>query len=119
MRKITLLNLFAVLVIVLAACAPAATPTEAPPPEVEPPEAPEEPEAPAVSANQAPMLAAMVEAGELPPLEERLPKDVQAIFGLCARTGNQNAGNESGKAVKPLVHKYDQALAGAAAGRFG
>ena len=79
MRKITLLNLFAVLVIVLAACAPAATPTEAPPPEVEPTEAPEEPEAPAVSEHQAPMLAAMVEAGELPPLDERLPKDVLTV----------------------------------------
>ena len=83
MRKIAfLLNVLAVLALVLTACAPAATPTEAPPPEVEPteaPEAPEEPEAPAVSENQAPMLAAMVEAGELPPLAERLPEDVQTI----------------------------------------
>ncbi|MBE9472593.1 MAG: hypothetical protein IMY75_10850, partial [Chloroflexi bacterium] len=79
MRKITLLNLFAVLVIVLAACAPAAAPTEAPPPEAEATEAPEEPEAPAVSENQAPMLAALVEAGELPPLDERLPTDVQTV----------------------------------------
>ena len=37
MRKLTLLNLLAVLVLLLAACGPAAT--EAPPPEAEAPEA--------------------------------------------------------------------------------
>ncbi|MBU0703477.1 MAG: hypothetical protein KKC18_06380 [Chloroflexi bacterium] len=78
MRKFAFLNLLVVLVMVLAACGGGATevPTEAP---VVPTAAPDEPVAPDVSTNQAPMLAAMVEAGELPPLAERLPTDVQTI----------------------------------------
>jgi peptide/nickel transport system substrate-binding protein len=61
-----------------AACAgPAPAPTEEPEAPAEEPEAPaEEPEAPAAGAyNEAPTLAEMVEAGELPPVDERLPAD--------------------------------------------
>ena len=65
-----------------AACAgPMPTPMpeeEAPPAEEEEP-AEEEPAAPGVSGNQSPMLQEMVEAGELPPLEERLPQDMLVV----------------------------------------
>jgi peptide/nickel transport system substrate-binding protein len=88
MRKLTLLNLLAVLVLLLAACGPAAT--EAPPVEEEEvPVVEEEEEAVAIEAEEeeptavppvevaaygeAPMLAEMVEAGELPAVDERLP----------------------------------------------
>jgi peptide/nickel transport system substrate-binding protein len=77
---------------VVSACAPADTATPAPPEPTTPPEptdAPEptdvpEPEDTPVPAdtpvppsmyNEAPMLAAMVEAGNLPPVDERLPKN--------------------------------------------
>lgn len=72
MRRYTILGLFVVLTLLLAACAgtPAAPPAE---------EAPAE--APAASgassgetAMEAPALAEMVAAGTLPPLDERLPK---------------------------------------------
>jgi len=82
MRKIAfLLNVFAVLALVLTACGPKETPTEAPPAATEAPapEATEAPAAPAVSEHQAPMLQELVASGELPPLEERLPKDVQTV----------------------------------------
>jgi peptide/nickel transport system substrate-binding protein len=91
MRKLALLNVLAILALVLAACGqPTAAPTEAPAP-TEKPEEPVDaieqaeetptpvPTADPASANEAPMLAEMVRAGELPPLEERLPKDVQTI----------------------------------------
>ncbi|MEE8306924.1 MAG: ABC transporter substrate-binding protein, partial [Gammaproteobacteria bacterium] len=93
MRKFAFLNLLVVLAIVLAACGGAAT--EAPPADVEPPPEPTEdtgdaivaeedtpvpvPTADPTSANEAPMLQAMVSAGEIPPLDERLPVDVQTI----------------------------------------
>ena len=74
--------------VVLAACAPAATPTTAP---VEPTTAPVAAEATptaiatqaatatavptvAVAAKESPALAELVKAGKLPPLEQRLPK---------------------------------------------
>ncbi len=90
MRKLVLLNVLAIVALMLAACGPQAT--EAPPAPTEVPptatsvaiEAVEEPPTPVptadiASANEAPMLQEMVRAGELPPLEERLPKDVQTI----------------------------------------
>ena len=92
MRKFAFLNLLAVLVIVLAACGGAAT--EAPA-DVEPAPEPTEdtgdaivavedtpvpvPTADPTSVNEAPMLQEMVAAGEIPPLDERLPVDVLTI----------------------------------------
>jgi len=84
MRKLALLNVLAILALTLAACAqPTAAPTEAPAPTEEP----EEPGAAIVAEEatatpvevevsaygEAPMLAELVAAGELPPVEERLP----------------------------------------------
>lgn len=65
-----------VLLLALTACAPAATPA---PPE-EKPAAPttapvEKPPAEETKYNEAPMLAEMVAAGELPSVDERLPKE--------------------------------------------
>lgn len=75
--------------VVVTACAPAATPAAAPPvqpaatevpaaaaPTTAPAEQPAATEAPAVAPskfNEAPMLAELVKAGKLPPVEERLP----------------------------------------------
>jgi peptide/nickel transport system substrate-binding protein len=90
MKKQILWSLFSLLVIasmVLAACGgEEATNTPAPeatePPAAAPTEAPAEPTAPpeAVSEyNEAPMLAEMVAAGELPPVDERLPQEPLVI----------------------------------------
>jgi peptide/nickel transport system substrate-binding protein len=72
--------LLAVLVALLAACGPTAPPPAAPaadePAPAQEEAAPAEAEAPAAEVaegNEAPMLAEMVAAGELPPLDERLP----------------------------------------------
>lgn len=74
------------------ACAPAPEPTEAP--ETQPTEAPAVTEAPAATAteapeptatqaptgyNEAPMLAERVAAGELPPVEDRLPPNPEIV----------------------------------------
>ena len=78
MRKLALLlNVFAVLALALTACCPPAEPT--PPEATQAPAATAAPEVPGVSPNQAPMLQDLVEAGELPPLAERLPKDVMTV----------------------------------------
>jgi peptide/nickel transport system substrate-binding protein len=83
-RKGSLLSTMTVCLLVLAlivtACAPAETPV---PPTEAPPEAPTEapveatpvPEAPASKYNEAPMLAELVQKGELPPVDERLPEE--------------------------------------------
>jgi peptide/nickel transport system substrate-binding protein len=86
-----------ILSILLAACqsvtpAPTEPPKEPPkeeatlaPTEVEPTEAPAptaapaEPEAPAAMYHEAPALTALVEAGNLPPVEERLPENPLVI----------------------------------------
>ncbi len=91
-------NLMALLVllsILLGACSPAATPTAAPEqPQVEPTKAPEQPQVeptkapeptavpeptkppePVSEYQEAPMLAEMVSAGDLPPVDERLPEN--------------------------------------------
>ncbi|MEA3338856.1 MAG: ABC transporter substrate-binding protein, partial [Chloroflexota bacterium] len=81
MRKFMFLNLLVVLVMVLAACGGGATEvpaTEEPAAPTAVP-APDEPVAPDVSTNQAPMLQELVASGDLPPLAERLPKDVQTV----------------------------------------
>jgi len=67
---------------VVAACA---VPEPAPEPPVEPEAPPEAPEAPPVAPsrfNEAPMLAERVAAGELPPVEERVPENPFVITGL-------------------------------------
>jgi peptide/nickel transport system substrate-binding protein len=55
---------------------PAAAPTEPP---AEAPVEPAEPPAPVSMYNEAPMLQAMVDAGQLPPVEERLPENPLVI----------------------------------------
>jgi peptide/nickel transport system substrate-binding protein len=88
--------------------APAATPTPAAPEATPTPVAikVEEatptpvPTAAAAKYKEAPMLAELVKAGKLPPLEERLPKDVQTIavvdkigkYGGTWRTVTDNPG---------------------------
>ncbi|NOX63974.1 MAG: ABC transporter substrate-binding protein [Chloroflexi bacterium] len=91
-RNLLLISVAAlILILVLAACASAPAPTqapaateaptaeapaatEAPPPT--PTEAPAaEPPAPESKYNEAPMLAERVKAGELPPVDERLPEE--------------------------------------------
>ncbi|HIC88101.1 MAG TPA: ABC transporter substrate-binding protein [Anaerolineae bacterium] len=79
--------MFVILSLVLGACAPAATPTPAPPPAkatptpapavaaATPTPAPAAPAAPPAKYNEAPMLAELVKAGELPPVDERLPEE--------------------------------------------
>jgi peptide/nickel transport system substrate-binding protein len=89
MRKnLMLLSLFVVLSLLVAACAPAAPPAaeeQAPAPAEEMAEAeaaPAETEAEEMAAgkyNEAPMLAEMVAAGELPPVDERLPLEPMVI----------------------------------------
>ena len=72
-RFASLLMLFAIL---LAGCGPAATPTpvkEVPPPTKAAPETEAVPTEPPSKYSEAPDLAKMVEAGKLPPIEERLP----------------------------------------------
>jgi peptide/nickel transport system substrate-binding protein len=100
-KKLTLLSLFLILFLILAACRggaapaaeeaaeeamPAAEEAQAEEPEIEVGKAVEagetvtEEEEVAVSEfNEAPMLAEMVAAGELPPVDERLPVDVQVV----------------------------------------
>jgi len=63
-----------------AACtqapAPTAAPAEQPAAPAEQPAAPaEQPAAPAGKYQESPVLAARVQAGELPPVDERLPED--------------------------------------------
>ncbi|NPV09358.1 MAG: ABC transporter substrate-binding protein [Anaerolineae bacterium] len=66
----------------VAACGPAAAPTQPPEPTPAPAQPTATPAAAATAApeavskyNEAPMLAQMVAAGQLPPVEERLPKE--------------------------------------------
>ncbi len=75
-------SLLIALALLLSACAPAAQPEapapaaeEAQPEEAQPAEAPAPAEMPASKYKEAPMLAEMVAAGELPPVDERLPEE--------------------------------------------
>ncbi len=75
--SVRLLPFLAILALLVAACAPSATPApEAPaaeaPQEAAPPPAPA---APPSQYNEAPMLRELVEAGSLPPVDQRLPKE--------------------------------------------
>ena len=96
-RLMALMLLFS---LVISACAPAATPSEP---------AAAEPAAPAASevfvpeggsANEAPMLAEMVSAGELPPLEERLPTNPLVIEPI------ESIGQYGGTMRHPLVGSW-------------
>jgi len=79
-----LLGVILALSVLLSACQPAApAPTEAPQTEAPTEEATavptEAPEEPAAKYNEAPMLKEMVDNGELPPVEERLPENPLVI----------------------------------------
>jgi peptide/nickel transport system substrate-binding protein len=88
-----------------AACAAPAPATDAPPVAAQPttpaePVAPAAPGAPPSRYNEAPMLAEKVAAGELPPVEERLPENPFVITGLDG-IGNYGGGwrlNKRGQA---------------------
>ncbi|NLD72800.1 MAG: hypothetical protein GX649_08800, partial [Chloroflexi bacterium] len=92
---------------VAAACTQPTTPApSAPEPTTAPAGAPAEPAAPAAPGetpsryNEAPMLADQVAAGELPPVEERLPENPFVITGLDG-IGNYGGGwrlNKRGQA---------------------
>jgi peptide/nickel transport system substrate-binding protein len=93
-------RLFALLLIVgllISACAPADTPA-APAPATES-QAPAETEAAAPS-REAPMLAELVAAGELPPLEERLPTNPLVVEPL------DSIGQYGGVMRHPLVGSW-------------
>jgi peptide/nickel transport system substrate-binding protein len=122
-RLYTLLTIVVLLSLVLVACAPPTPepvePTEAPAAEptateamAEPTEAPaeeaqaepteppaEEPAAPASMYKEAPMLAEKVAAGELPPLDERLPENplvVEPLNNVGQYGGNWRMGMMAG-----------------------
>jgi len=100
-RFASLLMLFAIL---LAGCGPAATPTpekEVPPPTQAPTEAQAAPTEPPAKYSEAPALSDLVEAGELPPIEERLPVNPQVVeatevgeFGGTWRMGMRGGGDD-------------------------
>jgi peptide/nickel transport system substrate-binding protein len=119
MRRTTLLTIFMVVMLMLAACsgggaapaqeaAPAAQ--EAAPAAQE--AAPAEPATPS-QYSEAPMLAELVAAGDLPAVDERLPKDLQVIepveqigkYGGTWRavTGNAQMNNIKMKIYEPPI----------------
>lgn len=73
MSRKLVVTVLVLLGLVLAACAPTAAP--APPAEVATPEAQEAAAPAGAVAKEAPMLAELVAAGSLPPLEERIPAE--------------------------------------------
>ncbi|PKN91269.1 MAG: ABC transporter substrate-binding protein [Chloroflexi bacterium HGW-Chloroflexi-6] len=95
---------------IMAACAPAATPTAVVEEEPVATTAPAEPEPaaptepPAPKFTEAPELAEMVKAGTLPPVEERLPEtpmvvvaDEVGVYGGTWRLGGRGGGDDAGK----------------------
>jgi peptide/nickel transport system substrate-binding protein len=101
-----LLSLMTLLSLLLTACggtpAPVVEPTVAPTtaPAVAPVDE-KEPAAPTSRYNEAPMLAARVAAGTLPPVDDRLPVDVQVIsvvdsIGQYGGTWNAVTGGDGG-----------------------
>jgi len=85
--------------------APAPAPTTAPAPTAAPAKAAEPTKAPAAAApasafKEAPMLADMVKAGKLPPVDQRLPKEPQVVktfkdvgaYGNTLRFGQPDSG---------------------------
>jgi peptide/nickel transport system substrate-binding protein len=102
-REFLSLSTMAAVGAVASACAPSATempvPTEPPPPDTPVPEptavpeatpVPEAPPEPVSAYNEAPMLADLVASGELPPVDERLPKNP------CVLPVNDGIGNYGG-----------------------
>lgn len=83
-----MLFLIVLLSIVVSACAPATTPppppmpTDAPEPTTAPDAATDTPAPPPSKFGESPMLAAKVTAGELPPIEERLPENPRVVEAL-------------------------------------
>src|SRR5262245_57245663 len=129
MRKYTLVTLLVILSMLLAACggagggAPAAEAPAAEAPAAEAPaeeeSAAEEPaaeqEAPAAPSQyaEAPMLAEMVAAGELPPVDERLPVDVMVLepveqIGVYGGTWHDATGNPLMNTIK--MYLYDPSI---------
>lgn len=96
MRKFAILiNVLIVLSLLISACAQA-TPTQAPvveatkAPVVEATKAPEATDTPAPPAskyNESPMLADKVAAGELPPVDQRLPENPRVVKALTSEQG--------------------------------
>ncbi len=84
-RDFLSLSALAATAAVASACQPAAAPTEAPTvaptqaPTVAPTPAETKAVAPAGKYKEAPMLAELVKAGKLPPVEERLPKNPKVV----------------------------------------
>lgn len=129
-RLVSILMVVSFLLTMIAACAPATpivVPTEAPAPseaEAEEPEVKEEEPATApepvkeeeptaetqpVKYNEAPMLAELVAAGELPPVEERLPLEPKVVTPL--NEIGKYGGVQRGPAYGPKIGQLDvQAL---------
>lgn len=94
---------------VMAGCGtaqPTAAPTEEPAAPEEPAEteAPAPTEAPEAKFKEAPVLAELVAAGKLPPVEERLPEtpmvvaaDEVGVYGGTWRLGGRGGGDDAGK----------------------
>ncbi len=94
MSKLRWLNIVLLVGLLLSACATSVPVTEEPPPAIEEPaeveepeepavvEAPEEPEEPSSRYQESPMLAERVAAGELPPVDERLPVNPMVVEPL-------------------------------------
>jgi peptide/nickel transport system substrate-binding protein len=89
MRKYLILDIVVLLCMLLAACGPKATPTVVPtqPPIVQPTEVPATPTVVPPKFFDSPMLSAKVDAGELPPVEERLPAEPRVVANLSGEQG--------------------------------
>ncbi len=82
-RLLVLLSILAVLAMVFVGCGPtedppAPQPTDVPAPPPDAPD-PQDPGPPPSAFGEAPMLADMVAAGELPPVDDRLPEEYKVI----------------------------------------
>ena len=71
----TVMGCIVVLSLILTACAPPATPAPPTPVPATPTPVPATPTPPPSKYNEAPMLKELVEKGELPPVDERLPEE--------------------------------------------
>jgi len=91
MNKLVRQMLFVVLLLsmVLSACAPATTaaPVATEEPTVEAPTSTDTPAAPPSKFSESPMLAEKVAAGELPPVDERLPENPAVVKSLSGEQG--------------------------------
>jgi len=90
MRKYLFLNIVVLFCMLLTACGAKATPTPAAPTATEavaPTEIPPTPTVAAPKFSESPMLATEVEAGKLPPVEERLPGTPRIVENLSGEQG--------------------------------